>query len=60
MWARLNVPKRGVEAFRIYIQGSFNSGDKRRELLPELRRAVTEAEGEVSAQSVPWTAQREG
>lgn len=49
MWARLKVPTRDVEAFRIYIQGSFNSGDKRRELLPELRRAITEAEGEVSA-----------
>lgn len=30
MWARLKVPTRDVEAFRIYIQGSFNSGDKRR------------------------------
>ena len=51
---------KGCRRIQDLLQGSSNSGDKRRELLPELRRAVTEAEGEACAQRVPWTAQREG
>ena len=51
---------KGCKSIQELLQGSSNSRDKRRELLPELRRAVTEAEGEASVQSVPWTAQQEG
>lgn len=47
---------KGCKSIQELLQGSSNSRDKRR----ELRRAVTEAEGEASAQSVPWTAQQEG
>lgn len=51
---------KGCKSIQELLQGSYNSRDKRQELLPELRRAVTEAEGEASAQSMPWTAQQEG